>query len=157
MLDSQVRIEPGDRSPTLRLTYGYGIGYTPFGGRHHPGAGSVTGPRLLSGTTAVELTVRFKLGRFLDLAQAALTSHRAPSAWMRIQYSFEGDAWRISLSGSAVPSQWLYIDGRRERARELREVDANEVDAFIAAGTCHDAPERLPEAEAAGLLEDCRP
>lgn len=153
-----IRIEPGRDSPTLKLRYGYGIGYTPFGGRYHPGAGSVTGPRLVDsgGLLTVELTVRFKLGRFFDFAQTALTSHRAPSAWMRMQYSLEGEAWSVSLCGSAIPSQWLYIDGHRECARELCEVHATEVDTFIAAGACKDAPEHLPEVRAAGLLENCQ-
>lgn len=150
----ELSVDVAAASPRLSLLYGYSTGFTPVRDGFHPGVGSVTGPWLSedSGEVTIHLTVRFKLGKLLDFAQAALTSHRAPSAWMRIEYRVGHDSVCITLRGSAIPDQWLYIGWHAALRRFLKDASADQVDGFLTAGKCKDAPERPPPIRFVGDL-----
>jgi hypothetical protein len=82
--------------------YGSGNGpqYTPI---------SVTGPA----GSWVELRYRaeFKLSWLANLLSKVLTGSWAPYAWCEISYRFHKDGKvSIRVDGTAVPSQWLYIN-----------------------------------------------
>ena len=90
----------------------------------------------------VELWVCFKLGRFPDFLNHAMTGTKAPSAILRIDYSLKStQEVTIAVAGSDIPSQTRYgawVDGTEYH--NMLNASKSEIDAFLDAGECANAP-----------------
>jgi hypothetical protein len=93
----------------------------------------------------VRLQCNFKIGPFLDMAQFMLTRHRAPSAWVCMDYLIRPDGQvGVRFWASDLPTVYHYI--RWNRVRCAHDMMANErvnIDRFITAGACRIAPGEL--------------
>jgi hypothetical protein len=104
--------------------------------------------------SAVSLTLRFRfmLSRLPDLLGHALTGNWAPWAWFEIGIVVAGttELASVAFSGTAIPSQSAYAEGRRLEGSpyNMAQAPASELEDFMNAGRRKDAPERQgPRAE----------
>jgi hypothetical protein len=125
--------------PVVRHTENAFIGYTPIrliaGGanilaevpnlpRYASGVGPVRSSQVTSNGsgTAVEIRyyVEFKLSRMMNLLSRVTTGSWAPYAWCEIVYSMDSDGnVDVTVDGSAVPSQRLYVDWAKPAAKPV--------------------------------------
>ncbi len=90
----------------------------------------------------VELWVCFKLGKFPDFLNYAMTGTKAPSAILRIDYSLKStQAVKIDVAGSDIPSQIHYRSWVEGTAyHNMLNISTSEIDGFLNAGECANAP-----------------
>jgi len=162
-----------DESTISRREY---VGFTPlrfltpgFGGpiKHDfpffsrsPGVGGVPWegrvPRVVAGPGGLTITqrVEFRLGKLVEIGGALVSSdllsfdfRGAPYAWMEMNMTIRPDAtYRVELSGSAVPSQRLYVDWQgcarptcgpsstHEMTYDMLDASLGEMEGFLHAG-----------------------
>src|SRR5207302_694082 len=85
--------------------------------------------------------LRFKVGRLVNFGSWVVTGHRLPSAWIGISYQIccTGEV-SVTFSGSYVPSQYYYVDWKRERSHDMLTNTLSEVKNFMLGDSCQDAP-----------------
>lgn len=86
----------------------------------------------------------FKLGKLSDSAAALFMGCFAPSALIQIEYTLRCDgSYRVSLSGSTLPSQRSYVLCDLDKHWDMLRVDRVGINSFVYAGRCKTAPPRL--------------
>ena len=109
---------------------------------YSPGVGSHDTREICTASSCtVRLFARFKISGWLNIMQAILTGHLAPSAILDLEYTVYRDgSVEIISSGSLLPSQNLYVDWRLRSSTDMLINNAQEIRDFITAGNCTDAP-----------------
>ena len=123
------------------------MGFTPYRRgpmTYHAKGCGVTEPlpaKWSSDRVEFECWSRFKIGRAGDWGLWFLAGHRAPSAVARISYTiyFDGRIV-IKFGGSFLPSQSYYVDWQRDGWHDMLRNGKGEIDGFLHAGSCADAP-----------------
>jgi hypothetical protein len=108
---------------------------------YHKGAKKFSSQTVAS-ATSITLTVvaRVKLWWWYNLAQAAVTGHLAPWAWVRVTYTVhKAGQTEVVFGGSGVPSQNHYVDWNLHSSHDMTANGAAQVRAFLEKGNCLDA------------------
>ena len=125
------------------------VGYTPFVvGRtihYSMGDGSERYAVEYSQDRAViRQAIRFKIGKLGNAMARLMVGEWAPSAWMQIDYAFSCNGRiRIDFCGSFIPSQRYYRDWSHSGSFDMLTNSADDIDRFLYAGGCRDAPGHL--------------
>ncbi len=109
-------------------------------------------PQLIEGANGgftATLRFEFKLCVPLDAAQWLFTRHRAPFAWLQIDYGLywsketQGQALFVP-TGSHLPSLHPYVDWRTDPdwVYDMRGAAQRDIHGFVEAGQCQSAPAR---------------
>jgi hypothetical protein len=89
----------------------------------------------------IELTLKVKLSWYLNAAQKVMTWHWAPWGVVRLRYTlFRNGAHQIEFIGSEIPSQQCLVNWNIVRLHDMAAITGPELNAFITAGKCLDAP-----------------
>lgn len=89
-------------------------------------------------------TFQFKLSPLMDNLQRLITGRWAPNAWAAIEYEIRSTGRvRIAATGTAIPSQDIYIDWRRIRGSrfDMLQSSSQHIHGFLNdTPGCADAP-----------------
>jgi len=95
---------------------------------------------------SLTLRYRFMLSRLPDLLGHTLTGNWAPWAWFEIGIVVAGttEFVNVTFSGTAIPSQSAYAEGRGLEGSpyNMARAPVSELDGFMNVGRRKDAPER---------------
>jgi len=155
-----VRIRIGAQGPPqLEYQHHEEVGFTPmrfvinwavignpkFTGWYSRGVGDGGILEIVEGDCArLQQFLRFKIGKVGDLGSWVMTGQFAPSAWMQTDSRVCRDGTvSIKFYGTFVPSQKNYVDYARVVHFNMLENTEAQIDAFLFAGTCLDAPGAL--------------
>jgi hypothetical protein len=90
---------------------------------------------ITAGGGEIRQTVWARLGPRMDQINHALTGHWAPYALMKVVYRIDPNLEiRVDFAGSAIPSQWHYLDWKRAGAYDMTAAQKREVRRFMEAG-----------------------
>jgi hypothetical protein len=133
-------------------------GYTPMRVRvgrqvltHHDGArgshpGDVEDVKVEpeSDGVTIRIGLRFKIGRVGELAGYFFTHRWAPSALITMEYRIDSSGQKTAkVWGSLIPSQSIYVGWAKRAQHNMVGNSSDEIDRFLDAGSCRDAPRRL--------------
>jgi hypothetical protein len=89
----------------------------------------------------IHRSIRAKICRLAEFGGLAVSGKLAPSAIIDIQYRIECSG-RITVGflGTCIPSQTYYVDWIRKGEHDMMKNTSSQIDGFLAAGSCQDAP-----------------
>ncbi|HEX4278286.1 MAG TPA: hypothetical protein VHZ74_23185 [Bryobacteraceae bacterium] len=130
------------------------IGYTRIpmangymqGGAPHGPAGSKHFALFNSdgGSQTLMIWLRYKMGRLADLGGFAMSGQWAPSAFLQIEYRFNGSIpHSVRFLGSHIPSLSMYVKWKGLKVHDMVGIRREQIDGFFNAGKCTDAPDDL--------------
>lgn len=107
---------------------------------------------------SITFNYRFKLSPIMDILQRAITGRWAPNAWAGIDYEIRKDrAVRIATTGTAIPSQDVYVDWVRDDSlrSNMLQIEHKGLEKFFnETPGCADAPQHIHRTMAR-LVTDC--
>lgn len=151
LLIRDLRLLLNDHHVAVQLLYSLesNVGYTPLqfpdGTRfvHGYGEESVQEELTSKGAT-LHVVLAFKLGTSLDFGSRVLTGRWAASAWIQVDYTINTQgAVGIDFGGTFIPSHKYFVDWRQVFTHDMMTLTDAEIDGFLDAGRCKDAPGRL--------------
>jgi hypothetical protein len=82
-----------------------------------------------------------KLWWWYNFLQSLVVFHFAPWARIRLKYSIHRNGRiEIEFSGSAIPSQFNYVDWQLHSQHHMENISQFDLNGFITAGSCNFAP-----------------